>query len=110
MEVAIWTTVSAAVASAATFLIPKLLEYMKQRSDETLAQEKLAGDERKSETEQALSMYRELIEGLKVDIRNLMTELDKLNKEHASCREENAALRAEVKALTARIEQLEKKT
>lgn len=97
----------AAVFTGLGLLISKWTDFFKVRRSENREDKKVEADIGKSETSQALDMYKSLIESLKTDMKELLGHLHQLEKDHLDCREENAKLRAEVKSLTDRVHILE---
>jgi uncharacterized membrane-anchored protein YhcB (DUF1043 family) len=96
---AIDLVINASVGGAA-ILISQGISYLKSRSESKLKANQQEKDNVKSETEQALAMYKGLIDGLKADINEMDKHLQKLEDDHLSCRVENATLRANLASLT----------
>lgn len=56
-----------------------------------------------TEVQRAAELYRDIIEGLRQDLDELMDKLESLENEHLKCREENATLRARLESLEEKI-------
>lgn len=103
-------TMIAAIGTAGGVIITAAAAILKNKWDASREAKKGDNADHRSETEQALGMYKGLIDSLKSDIKEMMGYLHELEKEHATCREENIKLNIELKMLNERVAQLEGKT
>lgn len=118
MEVPIWVTVILSIGSMVggsfgVWLISIYQARNKQKLDEktaednaTLAKNKQATEIRISENEQAFKIYRDLVETLTRNVKDMTIDLNKLETDHLNCREENANLRGDIKVLRQEIDHL----
>lgn len=65
---------------------------------------KQVSDIKLTENEQAVKIYRDLLEGLKEDVNRISKDMDKLEKDYLKSREENAMLKADLRANAKEIE------
>lgn len=98
-----------AAGTAIGVVIAAIATVFKNRRDANREEKKGDNADKRSETEQALGMYKGLIDSLKSDIKEMMGYLHNLEKEHATCREENIRLNIEIKMLNERVAELGEK-
>ncbi len=106
--------VIAAIFTGAGIFLGKCIDYLKVKRDANLEEKKANLEEKKhdaatekSELEQAVIVYRELVNGLRDDVKQVVAALHDQEEERLKYLEENFALRAEVKSLRERVLHLE---
>ena len=102
-----YEVIISAVSAGVALLLARLITFFKTKRFENRTDKKLDAELEKSETEQALAMYRELIGGLKSDIKGLAEQLISMQAERLVYREENATLKVELRAVKGRVAELE---
>lgn len=94
--------VIAAVSVGLGMVIPKVVAYLRASRE--------ARDRReRSESELALSIYRELVTDLRVQVEKLVESTRVLEEEHIQCREAAARMAATIAALQERVRSIEQK-
>lgn len=101
--------VIAAGGGFAGVVLTKLTDLLRASGDVRVNDLKAKADVNKSETEQALGMYREQVVGLRGDVKELLACLHQLEEERLECRVENADLKAQVRALREQVDEFGKR-
>jgi septal ring factor EnvC (AmiA/AmiB activator) len=95
------------VCTGAALLIPPIVQWLRARSETSIAAKKADEDAKANELQRAVTLYRDIAESLRKDMDKLMEKLDHLEEDRLKCREENAALKTQVQILTEKVAKLE---
>ena len=73
-----------------------LLSIYKARNEAKLAEGKQASDLKRSETDQAFTIYKEIVDSLRHDMEGISKGMHDMEQQHIECKEENAKLNAKL--------------
>jgi peptidoglycan hydrolase CwlO-like protein len=102
-------TVTGAASGILFFLLGKLIEWYKTAKEEKRADLQQQAEQHKSEVEQAMTVYRAVIDQLRSDLDKTVAYVEELEVKHRKCQEDSAAVRAENAVLREQIKRLEER-